>query len=217
MATQQIGTITTDFGFDDYAQSVTLQTDGKLVVAGYSLNPNDGYENIILARYNANGSLDTTFDTDGITIPAVGSYSYAQSVTLQADEKILVAGVSNNGVDDDFALLRYNSNGSLDTTFDADGKVTTAVGIEMDRGFSVTVQTDGKILVAGATTTNASALDDWNFALIRYNSDGSLDTSFDTDGKVITSISASGDVADSVILQADGKIFVAGYGRDANQ
>ena len=97
---------------------------------------------------------------------------------------------SNNGSNNDFALVRYNTDGSLDTSFDSDGKVTTAIGSANDSAFSVAIQSDGKIVVAGYSDNGSN--DD--FALVRYNTDGTLDTSFDSDGKVTTAIGSGNDV-----------------------
>jgi uncharacterized delta-60 repeat protein len=111
-------------------------------------------------------------------------------VIQQADGKLVVAGYSWNGSNDDFALARYNADGSLDTGFDGDGKVTTAIGTGYDdRGFSVIQQADGKLVVAG-TSYNGS---NYDVALVRYNADGSLDTGFDGDGKVTTDMGAAND------------------------
>jgi len=208
MATQT-GIITTDFGFSELAYSMTIQADGKILLAGYSNN--GGNDDFALARYNSNGSLDSSFDGDGKVITPMGlSNDVGRSVTVQADGKILVAGNSKNGSDYNFALVRYNPDGSLDSTFGSNGKITTSAGSGYDGGGdkSVTVQADGKILVAGTSSND--------FALVRYNSDGSLDTSFDGDGKVTTSISSSWDSLDygfSLAVQADGKILVAGAAR----
>ena len=132
---------------------------------------------------NADGSLDTSFDTDGKVTTAIGSATdYGRSVAIQSDGKIVVAGYSNNGSNFDFALARYNTDGSLDTYFDSDGKITTAIGSSNDYAFSVAIQSDGKIVVAGYSYNESGG----EFALARYNTDGSLDTSFDTDGKVTT-------------------------------
>jgi uncharacterized delta-60 repeat protein len=126
----------------------------------------------------------TFFNNDGKVTTPIGSYDdWGQSVTLQPDGKILVAGYTWNGSDWDFALVRYNSDGSLDTSFDGDGKVTTPIGTSYDDAESVTLQPDGKILVAGHTQGSS-----WDFALARYNSDGSLDTTFGGSGKVTTPI-----------------------------
>ena len=189
------GKILTDFGFSDSGNSVTVQKDGKILVAGTS------GDNFALVRYNANGSLDTGFDTDGKLTTDFGSYEQANSVALQADGKILVAGSSGGA----FALARYNTDGSLDTSFDIDGKLTTSFP-DSAFGQAVTIQADGKILVAGWTYGSNLSYD---FILVRYNANGSLDTSFDGDGKLTANLGST-DQAYSLVLQADGKILVAG-------
>jgi uncharacterized delta-60 repeat protein len=115
-------------GYNDFGQSVAVQSDGKLVVAGYSYNGTN-YD-FAVVRYNANGSLDTTFVGDGRLTTAIGSFhDLGQSVVVQADGKIIVAGYGDFGFGaEDFELVRYNANGTLDTTFDGDGKVKTDVG-----------------------------------------------------------------------------------------
>jgi uncharacterized delta-60 repeat protein len=200
------GKVTTPIGTgDDWGLSVALQPDGKVLVAGYTSGSDWDFA---LVRYNSDGSLDTSFQGGKVTTPIGTSDDYAFSVTLQPDGKILVAGRTFNGSDWDFALVRYNSDGSLDTSFDGDGKVTTPIGTSNDYAFSVTLQPDGKILVAGSTFNGSN----WDFALARYNSDGSLDTSFDGDGKVTTPIgSGRDDWGQSVTLLPDGEILVAGY------
>jgi uncharacterized delta-60 repeat protein len=201
------GKVTTDIGTGiDIGRSVTVQSNGKILVAGEAWTVGSGNPEFALARYNTDGSLDTSFDGDGKVTTAIGaSYNYGQDVAVQADGKILVAGFSWIS-DGDFALVRYNVNGSLDTSFDGDGKLTTAIGNGADYGYSLTVQADGKILVAGASLV----FDYDDFALVRYNADGSLDTSFDVDGKLVTAIGSSDDIGRSVTMQADGKILVAG-------
>jgi len=203
------GKVTTPVGSSsDYAYSVAVQSDGKIVAAGYSSISGNGYD-FALVRYNPNGSLDTSFDSDGKVTTAIGSSDdYGRSVALQSDGKIVVAGYSYNGSNYDFALVRYNPNGSLDTTgFGMAGKVTTPLGSGDDHGYSVAIQSDGKIVVAGDSYNGSN----YDFALVRYNSDGSLDTSFDGDGKVTTPIGSSSDYGYGVVVQSDGKILVAGY------
>ena len=132
---------------------------------------------------------------------------YGRSMAVQADGKILVAGISSNGTDNDFALARYNTDGSLDTSFSGDGKLTIGFGFGHDEANSVTVQSDGKILVAGTSYNGTAFL----YTLLRFNSDGSLDTTFDTDGKVTTAVGTKkNDLGQSVIVQSNGKILVAG-------
>ncbi len=205
------GTVVTDIGNGafDYSYSVIVQVDGKIVVSGGSASA--GSNDFAVARYNRDGSLDTTFGGTGKVITDIGSSSFdiGYSVTVQADGKIVVAGYSNSGGSDNFALTRYLGDGSLDTSFGNAGKVLTDIGIgTLDQGYSLTVQADGKIVVAGLTTSGGSN----NFALTRYLSNGSLDTSFGGTGKVVTDIgSNTDDDGRSVTVQADGKIVVAGY------
>ena len=154
--------------------------------------------NFAVVRYNSNGSLDTSFDSDGKITTNLGSTDIAYSIALQDDGKILVAGVSSSN----FAVVRYDSNGSLDTSFGSAGKVITDIGTNTtDTAYSVSVQADGKIIVAGVSSSN--------FAVVRYDSNGSLDTSFGSAGKVITNLGGT-DTAYSVSVQANGKIIVAG-------
>ena len=130
---------------------------------------------------------------------------------VQPDGKIVVAGCSSNGGNHDFALVRYNGDGSLDLSFGATGMVTTPFRYD-DCGQSMTLQPDGKIVVAGYSHNGSSN----DFALARYNSDGSLDPSFGTAGKVITPVGSFDNQARTVAVQSDGKIVVAGCGSNGN-
>jgi uncharacterized delta-60 repeat protein len=205
------GIVTTAVGTGtDFGQDIVIQPNGKILVAGYSdTTPSDFIYNFALVRYNTDGSLDSTFSGDGKLTTAIGSFSdFTGSLTLQSDDKILVAGVSYNGSDRDFALVRYNTDGSLDSTFSGDGKLTTAIGLEGDEVSSVAVQADGKIIVAGKSV-NAGY--DYN-AVVRYNTDGSLDNTFSDDG-IVTTLNGLNSLGQDVVLQPDGKILVAGEGR----
>jgi uncharacterized delta-60 repeat protein len=202
------GKVTTKIGSGqhDAAESVAVQSDGMILVAGYTNNGTYGV--FAVARYNANGNLDATFNGTGKVTTAIGGYaSGGFSVAIQSDGRILVAGHSYNGADDDFALVRYNPNGSLDATFNGTGKVTTDISGNQDEGEDVAIQNDGKILVTGGAGNGTSR----DFALVRYNADGSLDTTFNGTGKVITDIGGYYDGGESVAIQNDGKILVAGY------
>ena len=194
----------------DVAYAVAIQSDGKVVAAGYcDDNPNAIHDGC-LARYNSDGSLDTSFSTDGkVTTSLQGSgfgpYTRFHAATIQGDGKIVAAGVCSNPAGFDFCLARYNSGGSLDTSFDADGLVDTAID-GRDEAWAVAVETDGKIVAAGDCATNSSYS---HFCLARYNSGGSLDTSFDGDGKVTTTIGLQ-DQLRGMAVQGDGRIVVAG-------
>jgi uncharacterized delta-60 repeat protein len=193
------GKITTDFGVADTGFGVTLQSDGKILVTGDTMDA-DYTVHSLLARYNVDGSLDSSFSGDGKVIIDFGAESLATSATVQNDGKILVSGAIDGGGGADFFLTRYNADGSPDTSFSGDGRLSTDFG-GLDVGFSVVTQSDGKILVAGNH--------DGDFALVRYSSDGSLDASFSGDGMVTTDFGGT-EVGGSVVVQGDGKILVAG-------
>ena len=200
------GKLTTAVGSGkDQATCVAIQTDGKIVVAGYSDNGIN--EDFALIRYNSNGSLDVSFSGNGKQTTSIGSDDICTSVAIQTDGKIVLVGYSSIESNSDFALVRYNPDGSLDTTFSGDGIQTTAIGSTSDQGNSVAIQSDGKIVVAGYSFTGA----DSDFALVRYNPDGSLDNSFSLDGIETTDIGINDNGGFSVAIQADGKIVVAGY------
>jgi uncharacterized delta-60 repeat protein len=128
-------------------------------------------------------------------------------MALQTDGKIVVCGYSVMGANTDFTLVRYNADGSIDSTFSNDGKTTTDFGSSDDIAYSVNIQNDGKIVAAGQSFTGSN----YDFALARYNADGTLDNSFSSDGKLTTAMGSGDDYIYSSALQADGKIVVAGY------
>lgn len=192
-------------GNDDYATAVVHQTNGKIVVAGYTSNGLD--IDFAVARFNLNGTLDTTFGTGGIvTTPVLLSFDVARAAAIQSDGKIIVAGSSIVGVNTEFALVRYETDGTIDTTFGTLGRAVTSVMSGSDVVNSLTIQSDGKIIAAGGASDNIES----NFGVARYETDGTLDTSFGTGGKLDTDIAASSDEARSVVVQPDGKIVVTG-------
>ncbi|MCF8461343.1 MAG: T9SS type A sorting domain-containing protein [Flavobacteriales bacterium] len=200
------GKLTTSVGgFNDNATSVAIQTDGKIIVAG---NTHDGsYWDFALVRYNTDGSLDNTFGTNGIVTTDIGGYNdYLNSIAIQSDGKIVATGSSNNMTYDDITVVRYNVDGSLDITFNGDGKVTTDFIGYNDKAYTVMLQSDDKILVAGRTSSFSSI----DFALVRYESDGSLDNTFGTGGMVTTDFVGGDDLALAATLDVDGKIVVVG-------
>lgn len=213
------GRLTADFGGGDRARSVIIQNDGKIVVAGtYAYESAAGnFADFALSRYNPDGTLDSSFDGDGLVatdfreIPGYNySLDYSYSMALQSDGKIIVVGTRwpSHLTRDQLALARYNVDGSLDSSFDVDGKLTSPVGWSDIEGFGVAVQSDGRILVVGRIKNGST----YDFAVVRFNTDGSLDTSFGSGGKVTTAVGISNEAAQSVALQNDGKIVVAGYG-----
>lgn len=230
------GRVVTTFGdsFDE-AFAVALQADGKIVAAGHSNNP-DGELNFAVIRYNVDGSLDSTFGKPGVLtnfrtdVPDKGNSSdSASAVVIQADGKIVAAGRSDapNG-DSNFALIRYNPDGSVDTTFGGNAIFpgTTLTDFRQlpdgsrstDEVRALAIQPDGKIVAVGFS--NAPNGTDGNFALVRYNPDGSIDTSFGDNsifpGTVLTDFGGGTfDGANAVAILPDGQIVVAGASNQA--
>jgi uncharacterized delta-60 repeat protein len=188
--------------------SVALQSDGKLVVSGYNgIFPN--YD-IVLARYDSNGILDNTFGNGGLVITSIGNAPIiSNGLVIQNDGKILLTGNFDNGSNADVLVLRYNSNGNLDSTFDSDGIVITSIGPANEIGRAIAIQGDGKIIVTGYSYTPKSFA--YEFFVLRYNINGSLDISFDNDGILTTDIIKENDYGEDIIIQADDKIIIAGY------
>jgi uncharacterized delta-60 repeat protein len=200
------GKVTTAIGTNDAAAyAVAIQTDGKIVAAGETLNGPTW--DVALLRYQANGTLDSTFGIGGKVTTAVGpGDDTAYAVVIQGDGKLVVAGEASNGSDSDFALLRYNTNGTLDSTFGTGGKVITAIGTSDEYAYALAIQPDGKLVVVGETNTGGN----WNFAAVRYNANGTLDGTFGTGGKVTTPVGTRDDAAYALAIQSDGKIVVVG-------
>ena len=190
---------------------MVIQPDGKIVVVGTTFASDfcNCAQTAVVARFNSNGTLDTTFDVDGYNNS--GFMKSVNAATLQSDGKIVVAGYGINGNTDGFSIARFNADGSLDNTFNGNGKVVTIVGFS-STAYSVKIQADGKIVAAGKTFLNNSS--DSDFAFVKYNTDGSLDTTFGSNGRIATDINNSTDVLYDSAIQSDGKIVAAGYSTD---
>ena len=198
------GTVITDLGGNDVAFAVALQIDGKIVVGGYTNS--SGLSHWVLARFNTDGSLDTSFGSGGKVITGLrGGGSTVRGLVIQGDGKIVAAGYSGNGFEDDVTLVRYNTDGSLDNSFGSGGTVTTPIGTFNDRGNALALQPAGKLVVLG--DFDAGGHDD--IFLARYNTDGSLDTGFGSGGKVITQLGSTAG-ARGLVIQGDGKIVITG-------
>jgi uncharacterized delta-60 repeat protein len=215
------GKVTTDFnGGDDQAYSVVLTSDNQIIVGGIaSTDSNSNNYDFALAKYDADGGLDTNFGPDGsgtVTTDFNGGDDRAYSVVLTSDNQIIVGGFAEtnpNLNNYDFALAKYTADGTLDTNFgpDGSGKVTTDFNGGDDGAFSVVLTSDNKIIVGGSVSNlffpNAE------IALARYNADGTLDTSFGPDGsgKVTTVFNGGFTAGISVVLTSDNKIIVGGF------
>jgi uncharacterized delta-60 repeat protein len=189
------GKVTTTIEARSKGNALAIQSDGKIVLAGAS----SWYIN--LARYNEDGSLDTTFGTGGKVVTDIEGYysERCEAVTILDDEKILVAGYAQHFSNDQpyFLLVRYHPDGSIDSTFGENGRAIGSVG----EAYAMALQPDGKIVLGGRI--------DFSFALERYTPDGEADPSFGVNGTVTTPFAGAGE-GRSVVLQSDGNIVLAG-------
>jgi len=185
----------------DYTGSVAIQPDGKILVSGaYVVS---SAFRMMLVRYTYDGILDTTFSTDGFAEPFLGNLeSLGHCVILQSDGKIIVAGKFNVGM----AMARYHPDGTIDSTFGNYGLVVAAFNGISDC-YAIGLQQDGKIILGGVLSSPSTNLD---FCAARYNSNGILDTSFNSIGYVSTDFATAYDFALSLVIQPDGKIVLAG-------
>jgi uncharacterized delta-60 repeat protein len=197
------GRVTTPPGAE--ARAVAIQDDGKIVIVG----PGGRRGFFAIVRYRPNGSLDPTFSGDGKAFADfVGRTEFALGVALQTNGKIVAAGTARRS--SRFALARFTPSGTLDTTFGGDGKVTTNFTTYDDSAYDVAIQSDGKIVAAGGAAIFGGSGAESSFALARYNTNGTLDVSFDTDGKLTTDLAGIREQANGIAIQADGKIVAAG-------
>jgi uncharacterized delta-60 repeat protein len=194
------------------AYALSLQPDGKIIIAGYTYNFSGiDWENILLIRYNSNGTLDNTFGNNGVVSTNVDGEDYGYALALQSDGKIVIAGKTNNFTDTYGCMLRYNSDGTLDTTFGTNG-VAKHDGIFQ----GVAIQSDGKIVAAGGSINLTNKGD---MMIVRYDSNGTLDNTFGTDGKTqfyVGESSSAQEIAASVVIQPDGKIVTVGFEEGVN-
>jgi uncharacterized delta-60 repeat protein len=196
-------------GAQETLEKIALQSDEKIVAVG-------GYhaEDFIVARYNANGSLDQTFGSSGwVTTDFDGHKDYAKAVAIQSDEKIVVAGSTHDGAD--FALARYNADGTIDGGFGAAGKVRLEFAPNSASAINdLVIQPDGMILAAGQSTPRELGRPNPSkavFALARFEANGDLDQTFATGGKQRTDFGPSADVVRALALDSTGRILAAGY------
>ncbi len=190
--------------------AVVVQPDGKIAAAGQ-----DGAGRMIVARVNADGSLDTAFGSGGIAAPGMGEFGNARALLLQTDGKLVAGGSRYNPTvpSNEFALFRVNPDGSPDTSFGCPtaggctGLASLAIGASSDEVEAIALQPDGRIVAAG-TTSGASE----RIALVRFNPNGTPDTFFGAGGTVVTEAGAPGErpAANAVAIQPDGKIVIAG-------
>jgi len=191
------GIVVNDFGqgLESYALEVIIQPDGRIIIAGES-----SYQ-FLVARYNSNGMLDTTFGDDGFAlINFSNNWDHGRDAVLQADGKIILVGIAEvNTPYDSFAVARVNPDGSLDQSFGNGGKV-----IMVNRGDlqAAALQNDGKLIALGTSG--------YDFQLLRFNLNGSLDSTFGNSGTVTTTFGGSVADGSDLVLQSDGKLLAGG-------
>jgi uncharacterized delta-60 repeat protein len=199
------------------ARAVAVQADGRIVAAGFAHTNDSIISDFALTRYDASGALDPTFGTGGkVRTDFGGRFDEALAVAVHLDGRIVVAGNSSDASGSDMAVARYNSDGTLDPTFDGDGLALVDFGNEASAR-AVALQPDGKVVLAGwATQPVGGGCCVSDFALARLTTAGAPDTSFDGDGRVVTDFlpgtDNGHDAAQAVLVQADGRIVAAGSG-----
>lgn len=200
------GITTTDI-YDDTEVifSITRQSDGKILAGGYTFK--DGIPEYALVRYNENGDIDESFGDDGIVVISIGTdFDLITSVIIQPDNKIIASGYSSDfDSDTDISIARFNPDGSLDYSFSGDGTLRTDIA-EDDHSWQSLIQPDGKIITAGQSKQDGFA----KMAIVRYNPDGSMDTTFGLEGIIELEIDTLQSIASSTILGPDGKLLVGG-------
>ena len=207
--------------FGNHARTIAIQTVapnvGKIVVGGTCTPSTDANQRLCAVRYHTNGVLDSTFNGTGVFVePAhTDGQVITMAMALQADDKLVFVRNCNNFTD--FCTIRYTANGVIDTTFNGTGRVQTDFSAARDIVTSVKIQADQKILVSGSCDNSEPIVTDngsyrrHDFCIVRYNSNGSLDTSYNGTGKVLSPISQAVDFINASALQNDGKLVVAGY------
>lgn len=190
------------------ANCVTVDGSGNIVIGG-----NDGSNNLLLIRLTSAGAFDSTFGTGGIKTFTIGAAAPAKAITIDANGKILVAGTANISGQNNLYVARFNTNGSIDTTFNTTGynTITASAGYI---GTSIAIDQNAKIIVGGSV----QGINGLDFLLARFNStDGSLDTTFGSSGTVTTAISATAnDQVQSVAIDSSNRILAGGYVSDSN-
>ena len=195
-------------------QGVVRQADGKLIVGGFVGDPLLGnYPGVghgfVLARYNANGTIDATYGSGGRVVTSDGGEKAVNDLVLQPDGKVIAIGYGEFPSLLQIRLIRYESNGSIDMTYGTGGKVTATFTGGSTPGRGV-LQPDGKLLVVGVTIAGSS----YQGALARYNADGSPDMSFGTAGQAVIDFPDIAEEFIAVVLESDGRFYAIGDASD---
>jgi len=197
-------------------KSLVVQADGSMIAAGNATPTGANQPTFFVARFLADGTLDTSYDTDGLQFvdvnPAATSSSVLTNATLQADGKLVLVGYDlQSGANENWAVARLNTNGSLDTSFSTDGVTLLDFNGSADYARDVVIQSDGRIVVMGEGFVSGNGHD---LGVARFNTDGTLDTTFDGDGKLTLPnwVGTTWEQIWAGELNSDGQlVFLAGY------
>lgn len=197
---------------DTEARAIAIQPDGRILVGGFAGNSG------AVARLNSNGSLDPTFASGGKLTSSIGAGPTSAGLAIQSDGKIVLGGWTNGGnrTGYDFALARYNSNGSVDTTFGNRGVASVDFSGLEDRIRAVAIDGNNNIVAVGYASAGGSGPTYRNFAVARFTPSGQLDPGFGNGGKVSTDLFGAWDDCYALAIQADGKILTGGFGETTN-
>ncbi len=217
--TQDIST--TNAAFADVAVGVAIQTDGKIVVGGYSnTSTTTSANDFSVARFTDTAlALDNSYSLDGRNSAGLSADDVAYAMILDSSNRAIVAGYTTVSTDRQFAVARFTASGTiannLDTTFSGDGKLAEGSTAGFEEARALALQSDGKILVAGYSQASTTAA--YDFAIMRLLADGSVDTAFrDTltalsqNGRPSYTVGTGNDFAYAVAVQSDGKIILGG-------
>jgi len=212
------GTIDNDFGENGIANSIVpdgynpkfakLNSKEEIITGGFLL---DNSTNIILIKFNQQGEIDLSFGVNGVMVDNTILDEFANSIAIQNDDKIIVGTGITNISGRDFGMVRFNQNGSLDTNFGSNGRVSTDFSLTSNTAHSVILQEDGKIILGGFLGTTPNH----DYAIARYDTLGNLDVTFGNDGKVITDFELD-DLMFASTIQSDGKLLCAGTAKTSD-
>ncbi len=201
--TGYVSTPFANFPIDEGFWDAEVQSDGKIIAAGYTTDDSSSNVDLAVARYNPDGTLDSGFGTGGKVTLDQGDYDFIwDGVAIQADGKIIIAAGNFSGANQSAFIYRLNTNGAVDTSFGNNGVVTFN---EVSYFDAVTIQTDGKIVATGAEIISQQ----FRLLVVRLNTDGSLDTGFGDGGQFIDDLGISYASGEAIRLQSDGRIVIS--------
>jgi uncharacterized delta-60 repeat protein len=206
------GRATAPFAALDFGYAAALQPDGRIVVAGRVSDDRADESDVGVARFNADGSLDTTFGIIGRTrIDLSANWDEATAMTVQPDGRLVIAVAYSEVGNFAFGVLRLNADGSRDSGFGSNGFVATQLAAGQENPLGIALQSDGRIVVAGLASGITAPS---NFAIVRYLADGALDAAFGTGGVYDLDFFGGADGANDLLIQPDGRIVAAGVARN---